>query len=70
MCSVACVGGSGVGGRWGVVSIVVGVGFSGVVTSVVAIGVIVEMVVNFIVVVVGVCCGMVRVMDDVECVVV
>ena len=54
VCSVECVYGFGVGGRWGVVSIVVGVGFSGVVISVVAIGVIVEMVVNFIVVDVGV----------------
>jgi hypothetical protein len=54
VCSVDCVGGFGVGGRWGVLSIVVGVGFSGVVTSVVAIGVVVEMVVNIIVVVLGV----------------
>jgi hypothetical protein len=54
VCSVECVDGFGVGGRWGVVSIVVGVGFSGVVFSVVAIVVIVGMVVSCIVVVVDV----------------
>ena len=49
MCSVACVGGFGVGGRWGVVSIVVGrvwgvgVGCWGV-WSIVVIGVVVVVV--------------------------
>ncbi len=61
VCSVDCVGGVGVGCRWGVVSIVVGVGFGGVVFSVLAIVVIVGMVVSCILVVVdvfaiSVCC--------------
>ena len=55
MCSVACVGGFGVGGRWGVVSIVVcGLGVGGAVCIVLAIVVCVEMVLGCIVVVLGV----------------
>jgi hypothetical protein len=55
VCSVACVGGSGVGGRWGVVSIVVcGFGVGGAVCIVLAIVVCVEMVLGCIVVVLGV----------------
>jgi hypothetical protein len=54
LCSVDCVDGFGVGGMSGVVSIVVGVGFSGVVISIVAIGVVVEMVVGCILVALGV----------------
>ena len=56
MCSVDRVDGFGVGGMWGVVSVVVGVGlgFGGVVISVLAIVVIVEMLVSCIFVVVGV----------------
>ena len=56
MCSVACVGGLGVGGRWGVVSIVGGVGlsFGSVVIGVVAIVVKGELVVGFTLGVLGV----------------
>ena len=56
VCSVECVDGFGVGGRWGVVSIVVGVGlsFGSVVVGVVAIVVNGEMVVGFTLGVLGV----------------
>jgi hypothetical protein len=56
VCSVGCVGCLGVGGRWGVVSIVVGVGlsFGSVVVGVVAIVVNGEMVVGFTLGVLGV----------------
>lgn len=55
MCSVVCVGGFGVGGRWGVVSIVVcGLGAGGAVCIILAIVGCVGMVVGCIVVVLGV----------------
>jgi hypothetical protein len=55
VCRVACVGGFGVGGRWGVVSIVVsGLDVGSAVISVLAIVVIVEMLGGCILVVLGV----------------
>jgi hypothetical protein len=54
VCSVECVDGFGAGDMWGVVSIVVGVDFGGVVCSVLAIVVIVGMVGSCILVVVDV----------------